>query len=48
MVPLMARTMIGILAEEIRAAGLDSAEIRPRPGTRTSGATSPALAHVGR
>jgi hypothetical protein len=29
--PLMARTMIRILVEEVRAAGLDTAEIRPEP-----------------
>lgn len=29
--PLMARTMARILVEEIRATGVDSAEIRPRP-----------------
>ena len=31
LMPLMARTMTRILAEEIRATGTDSAEIRPRP-----------------
>ncbi len=31
--PLMARTMIRILVEEIRATGVDGAEIRPRPRT---------------
>ncbi|GAA0908716.1 hypothetical protein GCM10009557_83300 [Virgisporangium ochraceum] len=48
LVPLMARTMIGILAEEIRAAGLDGAEIRPRPGSRIRDGATPTLAHVGR
>lgn len=48
LVPLMARTMIAILAEEIRAAGLDSAEIRPRRGARFSDGAAPTLAHVGR
>lgn len=46
LVPLMARTMISILAEELRAAGLDSVEIRPRP--RTTDVATPTLAHVGR
>jgi hypothetical protein len=31
LMPLMARTMTRILVEEIRASGLDRAEIRPRP-----------------
>jgi hypothetical protein len=48
LVPLMARTMIHILAEEIRAAGLDSADIRPRPGVRVGDGATPTLAHVGR